>query len=76
MAQQPPSSVTPSSPHSSRVEKESESTAGLLSRFVGELSTLFRKELALAKAEISEAASHAKAGVSTSFFLSRLRSDG
>src|SRR4030095_573174 len=58
MAQEP----SPSSPHSTRVERESESVAGLLSRLVGELSTLFRKEIALAKAEVSDAASRAKAG--------------
>jgi Putative Actinobacterial Holin-X, holin superfamily III len=53
----------PSSPsHSIGAEKESGSVASLISRLVGELSTLFRKEVALAKAEISEAASHAKAG--------------
>jgi hypothetical protein len=42
--------------------RDSESTAGLLSRLVGEVSTLVRKEIALAKAEISEAVSDAKAG--------------
>lgn len=58
MAQEPSHSPT----HSSTVERESGSVASLFSRLVGELSTLFRKEIALAKAEVSEAASHAKAG--------------
>lgn len=42
--------------------RETESAAGLLSRLVREVSTLFRKEIALAKAEITEAASQAKTG--------------
>jgi O-antigen ligase len=46
----------------STVDGETGSVASLISRLVGELSTLFRKEVALAKAEISESASHAKAG--------------
>jgi hypothetical protein len=45
-----------------RLARETESTAGLLSRLIGEVTTLFRKEIALAKAEITEAASHAKTG--------------
>ena len=61
MAKQPPFQVTPAS-ESSRVDREPDSTAGLLSRLMGEVSTLFRKEIALAKAEVSEAASEAKAG--------------
>jgi uncharacterized BrkB/YihY/UPF0761 family membrane protein len=61
VAKQPPSPVnTISAP---RVERESDSAAGLLSRLLGEVSTLFRKEIALAKAEVSQAASEAKAGV-------------
>jgi hypothetical protein len=41
---------------------DGESTASLLRRLMDGLSTLFRKELALAKSEISEAASSAKNG--------------
>jgi hypothetical protein len=48
--------------HSSNVDRESDSIGGLLGRLAGEFSTLFRKEIALAKSEISESASHAKAG--------------
>ena len=59
MAKQPPFPATPAT-DSARVEPDS--TAGLLSRLMGEVSTLFRKEIALAKAEVSEAASEAKAG--------------
>jgi hypothetical protein len=40
--------------------REPESTAGLLRRLLNEVSTLYRKEIALAKAEISEALSEAK----------------
>jgi hypothetical protein len=61
MAKQPPFPATPAT-ESSRVEREPDSAAGLLSRLMGEVSTLFRKEIALAKAEVSEAASEAKAG--------------
>ena len=61
MAKQPPFQAT-STTESSRVDREPDSTAGLLSRLMGEVSTLFRKEIALAKAEVSEAASDAKAG--------------
>ena len=61
MAKQPPFPATPAT-ESARVEREPDSTAGLLSRLMGEVSTLFRKEIALAKAEVSEAASEAKAG--------------
>jgi hypothetical protein len=61
MAKQPPFPATPVT-ESSRIEREPDSTAGLLSRLMGEVSTLFRKEIALAKAEVSEAASEAKAG--------------
>jgi O-antigen ligase len=61
MAQQPSSSATPVSP-SPGIDREPDSAAGLLSRLMGEVSTLFRKEIALAKAEVSEAASEAKAG--------------
>jgi O-antigen ligase len=50
------------SSRASAVEGETGSVASLISRLVGELSTLFRKEIALAKAEISESVSHAKAG--------------
>ena len=46
----------------SAVEAETGSVASLISRLVGEFSMLFRQEIALAKAEISESASHAKAG--------------
>lgn len=59
MAQQHPTQSMPQAP---RAERESESAAGLLSRLMGEVSTLFRKEIALAKAEMSEAASNAKSG--------------
>jgi uncharacterized membrane protein YqjE len=61
MAKQPPFQATPAN-ESSRVDREPDSAAGLLSRLMGEVSTLFRKEIALAKAEVSEAASEAKAG--------------
>ena len=61
MAKQPPIQATPAT-ESSRVDRDADSTAGLLSRLMGEVSTLFRKEIALAKAEVSEAASEAKAG--------------
>jgi uncharacterized membrane protein YqjE len=61
MAKQPPFPAT-SATESSRVDREPDSAAGLLSRLMGEVSTLFRKEIALAKAEVSEAASEAKAG--------------
>jgi hypothetical protein len=60
MAQQP--STPDPSLQAARFDRETESTAGLLSRLIGEVSTLFRKELALAKAEISEAASQVKTG--------------
>jgi MFS family permease len=60
MAKQPPSpSNAETSSYSAR---ESDSTAGLLSRLLGDVSTLLRKEIALAKAEVSQAASEAKAG--------------
>jgi len=42
---------------------ESESTSALLKRLMDGLSTLFRKEIALARSEISDAASSAKQGV-------------
>jgi uncharacterized membrane protein len=61
MAKQPPFQTTPAN-ESSRLDREPDSAAGLLSRLMGEVSTLFRKEIALAKAEVSEAASEAKAG--------------
>jgi hypothetical protein len=61
MAKQPPLQATPAT-EPSRVDREPDSAAGLLSRLMGEVSTLFRKEIALAKAEVSEAASEAKAG--------------
>jgi hypothetical protein len=40
-----------------------ESTGGLLSRLFGDLSALLRNEVALAKAEIAESTTRAKAGV-------------
>jgi hypothetical protein len=67
--------VTPSPGEASRRAREpeassdfiaaadGESTASLLRRLMDGLSTLFRKELALARAEISDAASAAKTGV-------------
>ena len=61
MAKQPPLQAT-SGTEPSRIDREPDSTAGLLSRLMGEVSTLFRKEIALAKSEVSEAASEAKAG--------------
>jgi len=61
MAKQPSLQAT-SGTEPSRIDREPDSTAGLLSRLMGEVSTLFRKEIALAKAEVSEAASEAKAG--------------
>jgi uncharacterized protein YacL len=60
MAKHPPSPANSAPP--SQIERESDSAAGLLSRLMGEVSTLFRKEIALAKAEVSETASEAKAG--------------
>jgi len=42
---------------------ERESTAGLLSRVFGDLAALLRNEVALAKAELSESTTRAKAGV-------------
>jgi Putative Actinobacterial Holin-X, holin superfamily III len=39
-----------------------ESTAGLLSRVFGDLTALLRNEIALAKAELSESTTRAKAG--------------
>ena len=55
----------PSSSHVSPrpTEPQHDSTTGLLSRLVDELSTLLRKELALAKAELSESVNQAKIGV-------------
>jgi hypothetical protein len=44
---------------------ESESTMGLLRRLMDELSMLFRQEVALARAEIVESLSAAKAGVAS-----------
>jgi Putative Actinobacterial Holin-X, holin superfamily III len=41
----------------------SETMAGLLRRLVDDLSILFRKEMALAKAEVSQAVDEAKAGI-------------
>jgi hypothetical protein len=54
----------PSSSHVSPrpTEPQPDSTTGLLSRLVDELSTLLRKELALAKAELSESINQAKIG--------------
>jgi predicted phage tail protein len=40
--------------------RESQSTAGLFRQLFDEVATLFRKEIALAKAELSEAVSEAK----------------
>jgi hypothetical protein len=40
-----------------------ESTAGLLSRLVGDFAALVRNEVALAKAELAESSTRAKAGV-------------
>lgn len=42
---------------------EMESTGGLLSRLMSEVATLFRKEMALAKAELTQAATQTKRGV-------------
>jgi hypothetical protein len=42
---------------------ERESTAGLLSRLFGDLAALLRNEIALAKAELSESTTRAKAGI-------------
>ena len=60
MAQQFP----PSTSHTSTrpTEPQPDSTTGLLSRLVDEVSTLLRKELALAKAEVSESINQAKLG--------------
>ena len=60
MAQQFPSSTGHGSARPT--EPQSESTTGLLSRLVDEISTLLRKELALAKAELSESINQAKLG--------------
>jgi hypothetical protein len=59
MAQQTQSQAAP---QPANQQRESESATSLLSRLMGEVSTLFRKEIALAKSEISEAVSQAKAG--------------
>jgi len=55
-------SPLPTSIARSRVDagRQSESTAGLLTRLINEVSTLFRQELQLAKTEISEAVSEGK----------------
>lgn len=42
-----------------------DSAAGLLSRLVNDVSALFRNEVALAKAELSHAATAAKAGIAS-----------
>lgn len=42
---------------------ERESTAGLLSRLFGDFTALLRNEVALAKAELSESTTRAKAGI-------------
>jgi len=47
----------------SRQPGEQESASNLLSRLVGDITALFRNELALAKAEFSKAATNAKLGV-------------
>ena len=47
----------------SRQPGEQESASNLLSRLVGDITALFRNELALAKAELSKAATNAKLGV-------------
>ena len=61
MAQQFPPSSSHASPRPT--EPQPDSTTGLLSRLIDELSTLLRKELALAKAELSESVNQAKIGV-------------
>jgi hypothetical protein len=60
MAQQFSPSSSQASPRPT--ETEPDSAAGLLTRLMGEVSTLFRQEIALAKAEVSQPASEAKAG--------------
>jgi hypothetical protein len=52
----------PESPSDIHTATESESTSALLKRLMDGLSTLFRKEIALARSEISDAASSAKQG--------------
>lgn len=47
----------------SRSPGEQESASNLLSRLVGDITALFRNELALAKAEFSKAATNAKLGI-------------
>lgn len=42
---------------------ENESTSGLLSRLIGAFTELVRNEVALAKAELAESSTRAKAGV-------------
>jgi hypothetical protein len=42
-----------------------ESTRGLLSQLADELTTLLRKEVALARVELSDALSHAKTGITS-----------
>jgi xanthine/uracil permease len=42
---------------------ERESTAGLLSRLLGDFTALVRNEVALAKAELADSASRARAGM-------------
>lgn len=48
-----------------RPAAEDESATGLLSRLVNDVSALFRNEVALAKAEFSDAATKAKAGIAS-----------
>jgi ElaB/YqjD/DUF883 family membrane-anchored ribosome-binding protein len=48
MAKQPPLQATPAT-EPSRVDREPDSAAGLLSRLMGEVSTLFRKEIAVSQ---------------------------
>jgi hypothetical protein len=51
------------SARSSHAPLERESTAGLLSRLFGDFAALLRNEIALAKAELSDSTTRAKAGL-------------
>jgi hypothetical protein len=62
MREQPMSNIKHSREDRFDNKGESESTVGLMRRLLNELSTLFRKEIALAKVEASEALSQTKTG--------------
>ena len=55
--------ATPATARASENSLERESTAGLLGRVFGDFAALLRNEVALAKAELTESSTRAKAGV-------------